>query len=90
MIQGELAVFGLPAVVDAEGLFETAEACIPAAQHTGHVGADLDVIGGFGFLVEHGVEGDDRADFGGRLSQHFGQFVLRLNGTIAVFALDNV
>ena len=86
----ELVVGGRFAVMDAQLLFEVMHALVGAAQHAGHIGADLDVVVAFRLRVEHVVEVDHRAHFGRLQFQHGRQFVLRVDGAIAELALDHV
>ena len=90
MVQGELAVCGLLAVMDTQGLLEVVHTLAAAPQHTGHVRADLHVVLALRLLVKHIVETDDRRDLHRGDAQNGGQFVLRVHRAIAELPLDDV
>ncbi len=64
--QGELAVFGGLAVVDAQLALEVFAGTVAIAQGTGQVGADGDLVLADGLDVEHVVERGDFLDRDGR------------------------
>ena len=70
MVECKLTIFGLFAVVNAQFLFEMVHTLIGTAQHTGHVGANLNMIFCLGFFEEHVVIANHRAYLGRLQVEH--------------------
>ena len=90
VVEAVFVVGGGFAVVDAQLFFEMMHTLVGTPQHTGHIGADFDVIVGLGRFVEHVIVAYHGPNFGRFQVEHHGQFVLGLYITIAELALNDI